>query len=164
MNKESCLSQESLKSVLHYDKETGVFKWKVNIRRVKSGSVAGTNHYGKRIMIVINGKSYYAHRLAWLYVYGYWPENEIDHINGNGLDNRIINLRDVASVTNRRNIQKPRKHNKLGVQGVRYRKDKNKYEARITVNGLSKGLGYFSSIEEAADEYNRAKEKYHDDV
>jgi hypothetical protein len=105
------ITQQELKSLLHYDPVTGVFTWlprqSKSFNTQKAGKEAGTikvqgRHECRRINV--GGKLYYAHRLAWLYVHGKFPDDEIDHINGNALDNRMINMRDVSKVENCRNM------------------------------------------------------------
>lgn len=94
MTARETLTQEELKEILHYDYASGEF-W-----RLKNGRKVGTssgNNYGR---IEINGKKHPTSRLAWLYVYGYWPTQEIDHINRKKWDNRIVNLRDVSHSEN----------------------------------------------------------------
>jgi hypothetical protein len=90
------ITQSELKELLHYDKDTGVFTWLVaKGGRVKPGQVAGaitTSKAGKSyILIQISGKKYMAHRVACLYVYGTFPENEMDHIDGQGMNNKWVN-------------------------------------------------------------------------
>ena len=99
------------------------------------------------------------HRLAWLYVYGEWPHQQIDHIDGNKLNNRIENLRDVSPYANNENLHNPKKHNSTGVLGVRKRG--NKYHSRIVVNGIEKHLGTFPTAAIAHQAYIDAKRKYH---
>lgn len=105
----SNLTQERLREFLHYDPESGAFWWKVpssiRARGERAGSLAGASGYRR---ISIKKKSYAAHRLAWLYIYGTWPTNEIDHINGVRDDNRIKNLRDVSGAENLANREKGR--------------------------------------------------------
>jgi hypothetical protein len=83
-----------------------------------------------------------------LLTYGSWPEDQIDHINGNGLDNRLENLRAVSNGENLRN-QKIPKNNTSGTIGVSFYKRHQKYQASIKINGIRKHLGYFKNKEEA---------------
>lgn len=83
------MDQETLKSILKYDAFSGLFSWAVKRQKVVVGSVAGSKNSLGYVQIKISGKLYHAHRLAWLYVYGYMPEKEIDHINRIRDDNRI---------------------------------------------------------------------------
>jgi HNH endonuclease len=159
-NKEYELTRDVLKELLDYDSDTGVFIWKVNkATKAVKGQVAGCEHNGYRT-IKINNKSYFAHRLAWLYVYGKLPNNEIDHINGDGLDNKIGNLREANRSQNMQNLRHANKNNKLGLTGV-YKKD-NKYVASITINGHQKFLGSFNCALEAHAEYLKFKRAFHE--
>jgi hypothetical protein len=97
------LNQKTLKKYLNYDPETGVFKRKINSGKAKIGDVAGGINGSGYICIRINSVKYRAHRLAWLYVHGKFPDNQIDHINRVKNDNRIDNLRDVTQSVNARN-------------------------------------------------------------
>jgi len=89
------ITQDELKDNLKYNSETGVFTW--NKRKsggaAVKGRIAGSKHEGE-IRLTVNRKPYLAHRLAWLYVYGYWP-NIILHLNSDRSDNRIINLKET---------------------------------------------------------------------
>ena len=90
------MTQEYLKSLLYYNPETGKFTWRVSKNnRVKCGSEAGTIQSSGHRRIRIDKKDYLAHRLVWLWYYGRWPENEIDHINKPD-DNRLKNLRGIS--------------------------------------------------------------------
>jgi len=118
---------------LEYDPETGVFIWKPRTTDDKSwntkfaGEVAGSiNNHGYR-RIGIDGKIYMAARLAWLYVHGEWPKNEIDHINRVRDDNRMVNLRDVTSTENSNN----RSDNNGFPEGVHWHTKSAKYRAQI---------------------------------
>lgn len=95
------LSAESLREVLDYCPDSGEFTWKVYRGRcAKVGSKAGTLKPTGYVAIILFGKWYGAHRLAWLHVHGAWPNGDIDHINGCPSDNRIANLRDVSKNMN----------------------------------------------------------------
>ena len=99
------LTQKLLKQHLTYNAETGIFVTNLSRNGVEKGSVSGWCLQGY-LYTSINSVSYALHRLAWLYEYGVWPEGEIDHINHNSSDNRIINLRDVPKAVNGRNLPK----------------------------------------------------------
>jgi hypothetical protein len=109
--------------------------------------------------IKVDGKVYKSHRLAWFYVNGKFPDGEIDHINGNTLDNRICNLRDVSSEGNCRNRTK-RADNKSGVTGVLWYPPSGKWQAAIVHNKKKIHLGYFVDIEDAKKARKEAEVKY----
>lgn len=149
------ITQEELKSVLTYDKESGLFRWK-GTRSGVSGkdSVAGSIHVKGYIHITVFGVEYKAHRLAWLYETGSWPKGVLDHRDNNKQNNRFLNLRDVTNGENccRRGPQKNNTSGVKGVSGV-----PGRYRVRVGEPGKGRRhLGYFETIEEAkrvADEY-----------
>lgn len=150
------LTQEKLKSILKYDKDTGVFTWLIRPTiSVPVGSIAGyLDKSVGYIKIGFNRKNYLAHRLAWLYCYGEWPENQIDHINHNRIDNRICNLRDVDDFGNRTNTSIYSK-NKSGVHGVTWRA--NRWESKISFKGVTYYLGRFVDIGDAIEARKNAE-------
>lgn len=114
------------------------------------------------VVIMIDGKSYQAHRLAWLYIYEKWPDNMIDHLNTIRDDNRITNLRDVEHNINIQNQRRAQKNNKsAGLLGVTFNKLAQKYVAQIKLNGKNKYLGLFDNAEDAHEAYLEAKRQYH---
>lgn len=152
-----------------YDRETGKFFWKDSrpADHFKTASsmkrwftlfagkeVCNPDRDGDRLYnkLNLNGVKYKAHRVAWLFEYGEWPYGEVDHINRDGLDNRIHNLRDVDKSTNLRNM-KLKKNNSSGYKDVRQRKDTGKWVARgcKTEDGVNIRiyLGQFDTYEEA---------------
>ena len=155
------VTADELRKMLDYNEETGAFIWKIRpSKAVQIGTIAGCTE--KRIgyiTIGIKGKIYKAHRLAWLYTHGVWPDGLIDHINGNKADNRIFNLRNVLADGNSQNVRKPNRRNKSGFMGVI--SFQNKWRASMSVNGKSKWLGDYSTPEEAHQIYLEAKRKYH---
>jgi hypothetical protein len=157
------LTQERLRSLLSYNPDTGEFTWLVGGRRRRLGEIAGcpkVDRSGKvYIRIKIDGKNYYAHRLAWLYSYGAWPENQIDHLDQDSLNNRLINLRDVTNAENHKN-QKIPKHNSSGVMGVYFHNKAQKWMAYIKVNGKLIYLGYFDMKDDAAMARKNAEVEY----
>ena len=155
------LTQERLKELLDYDPETGVFVWKVNRgRTAKAGTPAGNKNHDGYNRIMVDGKHYMAHRLAWFYVYGVWPANELDHINRERGDNKISNLRKASRLENMWNRAR-HSNNTSGYAGVSWSKLHNKWRADIQVNGKGKHLGLFNTPEEAHTAYLAAKEELH---
>lgn len=149
---ENILTQEHLKEFLSYDAETGAFTWRVRTsNRVRVGAVAGCRHSAGYRMIRVCGKLYKAHRLAWLYIRGPWPQGEIDHINGANDDNRLANLRDVNHTENMQNQR--------GVRG--YDRNGKSWQARIWLGGKKICLGTFQTTAEARAAYLTAKKIYH---
>jgi hypothetical protein len=141
-----------LKELLDYNPDTGIFTNKItrNSRAVKgmqAGSSCATNIYR---ILTINKVKYLEHRLAWFYIHGTWPENQIDHINGIKNDNRKCNLREATASQNHANIKMKKGYTKVG----------NKYRARIEVNKEQIHLGYFNTKEEAISVYKKAHKEY----
>jgi len=156
---EEILTREKLQQALHYDKDSGEFTWLTTSNRKKAGERAGTAvPHGYRKIQVYN-KIYYEHRLAWLYVYGEFPQDVVDHIDGNGLNNRIENLRSVSRSDNMRNQLRPHVKNKLQVLGVSKTKT-GKFKAQI-FDKKQINLGIFNTQEEASQAYLKAKRKLH---
>lgn len=145
------LTQERLKELLGYDPETGVFTWKVDTVKHKiKGNLAGClNKDTGYIQISIGNKSFLAHRLAFLYMEGYLPENGVDHIDRDRSNNKWNNLREVSQSCNMRN-RLVLKNNKSGVAGVCWHKRDKKWISSIMVFGRTIHLGYFDNIIEAA--------------
>jgi len=143
------LLHKELLGLLDYDPLTGVFKWKVNCStQVKSGDIAGHMAKNGRIDIGLNGKLYKAHRLAWFYVYGYFPENNIDHIDRIPHHNWISNLREVSQICNMRNTGN-NKNNVSGVKGVSWYKATEKWKVQITINSRNYTVGYYKNFDNA---------------
>ena len=154
------LTVEYLRSILHYDPATGIFTRKVSTaRRVKVGDVAGCPDGHGYLRIMVRSRLHQAHRLAWLYVYGTWPKDQLDHINRNPSDNRIANLRDVSHKQNLQNASK-RSDNTSGHSGVRWYKRDSKWVACITHNYKQIHLGLFTTLEEAIAARKAAEKLY----
>jgi len=167
------LTQDYLKSILDYDPESGIFTWiprdidsfatalaYAGWSARFSGARAGTIGTCGYLSISIGEKSYRAHRLAFLWMEGAFPDLVTDHINGIESDNRWANLRDVTRQENMRN-QKRRKNNKSGITGVYFDKASGKWRADITVGGGKKAyLGRFISSSLAAQARRDAEVKY----
>jgi hemin uptake protein HemP len=157
MNTYSLIEHKLLLEVLDYNKETGVFTWKLPVSKksVPGRKAGSTNKILGYVVISVCGYKTYGHRLAWYYVYGEMPEGDIDHINGIKDDNRICNLRKATRSQNMYNLHKSNKNNKLGILGVHH--NGSSYLAKITVNGKTKHLGSFATKEEAHERYMQEK-------
>lgn len=147
------LTQEELKSKLIYDPESGIFT-------KKNGKRTGYIFDGRYIRMRINGRPFKAHRLAWLYMTGRWPLDQIDHIDGNGLNNKFANLREATRVQNNHNsAAKARKYDlPRGVSAVHKSK---KFRAQISIGNRKKSLGTFQTPEDAGEFYELAAEMLH---
>lgn len=157
------LTHARLLEVLDYDQETGIFTWKVSRTgtRSKIGDVAGSLYDKGYIRISIDDIGYRAHRLAWLYMRGVWPNRDVDHINGVRDDNRFVNLRDVTRSENIQNQHKAHSDNATGFLGVTFNKTRGKFQTRININGKRKNLGRFPTAELAHQAYLVAKRELH---
>lgn len=150
----SNVSLERLRSLLDFDPETGVFKWKVARCNVKAGDVAGSvSLHNGYIELRIDRKLYLGHRLAWLYVHGTWPESQIDHRNKVRSDNRIKNLRPASRCQNAQNTKTPIT-NTSGYRGVSWHNQSGKWQVTLIANKRRKFLGLFADKEEGAIAYN----------
>lgn len=154
------LTQEALKRVVIYDHSTGIFTRAYTWCHIKAGDVTGTVIASGHIKIAIKQRRYYAHRLAWLYVYGSWPKGCIDHINCIPSDNRIANLRDVDRIVNAQNQRAAHAGNSSGHLGVSRRRS-GRFLAQIQLDGKNSSLGTYDSPEEASAAYLEAKRRLH---
>ena len=157
------LTQERLKELLHYEPETGIFTWRVRPnRRIRIGSKAGTEvlEHGnyRRVNIKVDGKLRKAHRLAWLYVTGAFPPDELDHIDRDATNNSIKNLRTCNHKENNENTSL-RADNTSGHKGVSWCKKASKWVARIGHNGKGLFIGQFALFEDACVAYQAARDK-----
>jgi len=142
--------------VLSYNPETGDLTWiKRTSNRIKVGDKAGrirrdcrgyTNYMDTNVF----GKSYPNHRLGWFLTHGSWPSHDIDHIDGDGMNNKLSNLRDVSRSDNLLNTGVWR-HNTSGIKGVYLRKDTGLWTAKAQYKGKVTHLGCFKTKEEAAE-------------
>ena len=157
------LTAERLRGALHYDPATGQFTW-LSAGSRRAGKVAGGDggglHYEGYWVIHVDGRSYRAHRLAWLYTHGEWPAEQIDPINGDRADNRIVNLREATNRENQQNRAK-RADNTSGYMGVSWQKIPGKWQAQIMKAGRKYHLGRYDTAEEAHAAYLAAKAQMH---
>lgn len=157
------VTQKELKRLFIYNEKIGSLVRRIGVGNQKIGSIAGsvkkTNNGKKYRYIVIKKRYYLAHRLIWVMVNGRFPENEIDHINGNSIDNRIENLRDVSTSVNHKNYRLA-KNNTSGYVGVTWFKSTKKWKAAIKVNKKDIHLGYFLAKDSAIKARKDAERKY----
>lgn len=145
-------TQRELKRLCHYDPETGIFKrilvktWKGE--EIKCDRVVDKPTSYGYYQINIFGRPHAVHRLIFLYMMGRLPKADVDHINGDRIDNRWVNLRQVSRRENMMNVG-VRSNSTTGVTGVSARKDNGKFQAYIDVNGVRTRLGCYETIDEA---------------
>lgn len=173
MAKLNVASPDLVRKLLRYDENTGKLFWLVrdesSIPLQLARNSWNTKYAGKEAFTAITTTGYYygnieaqkypTHRVAWCLYYGKWPEHCIDHINGDKLDNRIVNLRDVPQVTNNRNSRRP-SHNKSGVVGVFYDKANRQWQAQISLNNHTHFIGRFDDLADAAAARKAAEAKH----
>lgn len=153
------LTQKRLKELLDYDPETGVFVWRVyRSSNAKAGDIAGSLNKRGYMQISIDDKRYTAHRLVFLYVDGYFPENEVDHKYRDKLNNRRSDLREVSRRCNLRN-KGLQKNNTSGVAGVCWDKSTNKWMVSISIPKQIH-LGRFDYLIDAVEARWAAEVKY----
>jgi hypothetical protein len=139
------ITQELVKRLFDYNPD-GYLIWKVKpALRVSIGSPAGSKNTRGYWQVRVLGKLYRSHRIIFLWHNGYFPENNIDHIDGNPSNNKIENLREVTQQCNLRN-SKVHKNNNSGVTGVIWHKQTEKWYAQIKVNGKNINLGFYSDF------------------
>ncbi|QCQ98535.1 HNH endonuclease signature motif containing protein [Brevundimonas sp. SGAir0440] len=146
------LTQSLLQEYLSYDEKTGVFTWLKSNRKGKTAGNINNNGY---IHIGLCGQAYQAHRLAWFYVHGVWPKDEIDHKDRNRANNAIKNLREATRTQNAWNSE-AQVNNKSGIKGVHQCKRTKKWIAWLMHNKKNTRLGSFKTKEEAAAAYQGA--------
>jgi len=162
-SKEAELTQEKLKSLLYYSKDTGLFFWR-NQRRpaINPWDQAGNRNVRGYVQLTINQFNYLAHRLAWLYVNGEWPSEQIDHIDTDKSNNRWANLREATASENQQNQRSaPKSKESSRLLGVSWSKASRKWTAQIKLNGKKIYLGLFDSEQAAHEAYVAAKREIH---
>jgi len=147
--------EEEILRKLSYNPHSGIFLWEETNYRKTPLTCAGNLDKSGYIRIHVVGRKVAAHRLAWFFSHGEWPQQEVDHINGDKSDNRINNLRLVTRSQNQMNSDKSKGF------GVDFYKKYGLWRARITKDSVVKHLGYFETKEKAKCAYLEAKQKLH---
>lgn len=160
------LNQDEARRILNYDPETGIFHHRVRSDRSRSWNMRFGNEVAAALQgngyryLVMGPKHWLAHRVAWLWMTGEWPDGQIDHINGDRTDNRWANLRIATQKQNSAN-QGLRSTNKSGIKGVCWVASKKFWRATITLEGKDKFLGYYKTLAEAASARSAAEAEHH---
>lgn len=156
------LTLERLREILSYDPETGIFTWKVKTgSRALKGAVAGhicainRYHYVK-----IDRRRYPSHRLAWFYMTGAWPSDQIDHIDRDFANNAFSNLREASNAENCQN-RRVRRDNTSGVTGVMWVERLGKFTVAVGANGKRRHIGVYAAFDDAVEARNRAAADAH---
>jgi len=169
---------EYLRKTIRYNPKTGRMYWLKRTKEhypPKTANIERSVKYwnkryaGKETAICQDGRGYFkckinqihygAHRVAWALYHGEWPDKQIDHINGNPLDNRIKNMRVVSTRENGKNRKRP-STNTSGIIGVSWNKRQSKWVSQICVNYKKIFLGCYDNITDAASARQTAEKKY----
>lgn len=158
------LTQSRLKEVLYYDEFTGYFTWLATRNRLalaggRAGSAQTTRDGKTYVKVYSEGRLYQAHRLAFLYMTGRFPKDQVDHIDGNGTNNAWKNLRDATQAENSKN-QRLQDRNTSGYTGVFWQTARRKWRVLISHERKRVHVGYFTYLEDAVLARNNAEEEY----
>lgn len=170
---------EVLRQLLRCDPETGKLFWRERpasmftdgrYPAVRNAAAWNSRYAGVEAFTTIDNYGYHqgaifdrlyrAHRVIWALVYGAWPTMEIDHINADKTDNRLVNLREANKSENGRN-RELQANNTSGFKGVVWNRSRNRWHARITHQGRRRDLGYFHTETDAAKAYDAAAREHH---
>ena len=153
-----------LREIVNYDRESGVFVYRASGRGRVLGRRAGHAHCKGYREITVDGAFYLEHRLAWLYMTGVWPMDQIDHKDGDRSNNRWLNLRQATQSRNSQNLRAGHRDGSSGVLGVSYRDSKTRpWVAQIVVPIKRRiWLGSFPTKESAHAAYLAAKRLLHE--
>lgn len=152
---DSDLTQKRLKELLHYDLRSGVFYWRKQTSNRRASTIAGSVRSRKYRQIGVDGRLYYAHRLAFFYVLGRWPTLFVDHADRDRENNAWANLREANGTQNSGNA-KLSAHNVSGFKGVSWCNTNRKWRASIAINRKATHIGLFHTTEAAALAYDKA--------
>ena len=153
------ITAENLREILDYNRDTGVFTWRIAPRGHCAGAVAGCLDSHGYVVIRVAGANRKAHRLAWLHTHGELPDGQVDHINGKRSDNRLANLRVVTGQENQHNRRTAQTNGTSGFLGASLQR--GRWRAQIKVDGKKIHIGSFDTAEEAHQAYLVAKRERH---
>jgi hypothetical protein len=160
MRKAVELTPDILKKLIHYDPETGVFTRISGGRKCDRGVIAGGFAGAGYLTTTVGGRKYYLSRLAWMYVHGRWPAADIDHVNRNKTDNRLVNLREATRSENLRNVVRW-KDNTSGETGIYWNKSKQKWFLRLSVQRKCIWGGMHDTLEQAVAKKQEMVREYY---
>lgn len=155
------MTADRLRDLVSYDPNTGQFTRRVSAGTLNVGDVVGWSGKHGHIYAGIGGHRIALHRAAWLYVFGKWPDRDIDHIDGDPSNNRIANLRDVSKDINLQNQRRAKRTNKTGLIGAFVDSQRGNFQSSIQVSGKSISLGRFQTADQAHQAYVAAKRNLH---
>lgn len=156
------MTYEEANELIAYDPNTGALTWKNRMGRwgrIPAGSPATSTDSKGYLYVHIGTKNYRAHRVAWLLHYGHWPDKDIDHVNRNRVDNRIVNLRGATRYEQLQN-QKKRADNTTGFTGVSETRN-GTYAVSVWHRGKKHYVGTFKELDEAREKYMDKKRELH---
>lgn len=169
MAKAELPSPHDIRQLVRYEKETGRLFWKERPLEYCASEAHqqrwNATFAGKETFLTeLNGyrrgcvlaKDIFAHRAIWAIEFGEWPDGQIDHIDGNRMNNRIENLRAVSVAENQRNRATPLT-NKTGTIGIRWVEEKNKFRVSVGVDGDCKYIGFYRNLRDAEIARNAAE-------
>lgn len=172
MAAETSLSPELIRQLLDYDPRTGLFVWRRRVEQAGADKAFNRRFSGKPALYNVGANGYpagsikcvsvYAHRVAWAWMTGKWPDGEIDHIDGNRTNNAFSNLRLASRQDNAMNLGARKAKRSALPKGVFIgnRKSPNPFRAQIVVGKRAIHLGVFRSPDEASAAYREAASKY----
>ena len=152
------MNKDKAHEMFRYD--DGVLYWKFSPnRRIRIGDSVGSKMKSGYLQTGVEKKQWYVHRLIFLYHHGYLPDF-VDHVDGNKSNNRIENLRSASSIENQQN-RKIGRQNTSGIKGVCWHKQRQKWQARVKINGKQVSAGLFLTLEEAANAVQKLRSNLH---
>lgn len=155
-------SMGRLRELFVYDPDTGFLVRRIGKKGARAGAIVGTRNSDGHLICRVDYRIFYVHRIAWKMHFGADPPENLDHVNGDGADNRICNIR-LANTKQNGSNRRLGKNNKTGVKGVSYSKAEKKWKVGLKNCGKSIHLGYFSEIDDAAQAYRVGSTEYYGD-